>query len=665
MVSAQKREERLQDVPISISVLGGSELDKFTTEGLLDALGRVPGVITTSASGAGGGGAQLTVRGVSAGGVVFSGSSPIAYYLDSVPFGLVKSAIVPDSNIYDLERIEVLRGPQGTLYGASAQIGVVRILTKDPDLSEFGLKARASFSGTDNGGENHGADLAVTVPIVEGRLAASAVVGYEDMSGWIDKPNEDDVNDAQLRNLRLKVRGQPTNTLSIDLLAWLSRSDYGAPSGSTDEQTRSDPQDESASSDYDVFAFKLGYEASRFSITSTTSCIDHQSGNKLGLLPFGLPGVTLTTNLESTVLTEEIIINSSQSGSWRWSVGGIYRDAEDLTDQFGLGSDFNVTDKSESFAVFGEVTRAWLDGRVELTGGLRYFEDDVTGIENERSSPAGPPGLIVTNETFDKVSPRAVLSWHPQTNSTIYISYAEGFRSGFNQDPNVIRDAPEFPPVKSDNLKNYEVGGKGVLAGGRLGYEAALYYLDWSDVQQTLSVLSEGNPVTALVNADSASGLGLEVAVFAQPMDGLELGINFGWNDLAADNNLVTAGKSLYDKGDRLSFSPEYVAGASASYAFPLTDRYQATLSTSANYFSEVTYRNSLAPGVVNIDVGESQVVARIDISIDSPKGWTATAFVDNVNNEDGQGPGLFGIPDWTQRVRPRTFGLQVEYRFQ
>src|SRR5687767_1647963 len=135
IVTAQKREERLQDVPISISVLSGAELDQLTSDGVLEALERVPGVVATAPMA--GSGAQLTVRGVSAGGATFNGSSPIAYYLDSVPFGLVKTAIVPDSNIYDLNRVEVLRGPQGTLYGASAQNGVVRVLTNDANPNEF------------------------------------------------------------------------------------------------------------------------------------------------------------------------------------------------------------------------------------------------------------------------------------------------------------------------------------------------------------------------------------------------------------------------------------------------------------------------------------------------------------------------------------------------
>src|SRR6202035_2278669 len=113
VVTAQKREERLHDVPISMSVLGGRELDQSSFQGVTDALNTVPGVATTTSLLSGG--TQIEMRGVTAGGPTFTGSSTSAYYLDSVPFGFVKSAILPDPNVYDLQRIEVLRGPQGTL----------------------------------------------------------------------------------------------------------------------------------------------------------------------------------------------------------------------------------------------------------------------------------------------------------------------------------------------------------------------------------------------------------------------------------------------------------------------------------------------------------------------------------------------------------------------
>ncbi len=162
MVTAQKRTERLQDVPISITVLNGGDLDRSTVDGVMDALRGVPGVAPSV--NVFGGSSNVSIRGVSAAGPQYFGSSPVGYYVDSVPFGLVKSAISPDSSAYDLERVEVLRGPQGTLYGASAQAGVVRVLTNDPVMNEFDFKERASVSDTEYGGVNYRTDTAVNLP---------------------------------------------------------------------------------------------------------------------------------------------------------------------------------------------------------------------------------------------------------------------------------------------------------------------------------------------------------------------------------------------------------------------------------------------------------------------------------------------------------------------
>lgn len=670
VVTAQKREERLQDVPISISVLGGTDLDKSTARSISEALGRVPGVSITE--GIQGGGPQIAVRGVTAGGPLFSGSSPIAYYLDSVPFGLIKTAIAPDSNAYDLERIEVLRGPQGTLYGASAQNGVVRVLTKDANLSDFELKARTSGSSTDGGGENYRGDLALNVPLVEGKIAARAVVGYQNMSGWIDKPNDKEANDAQLQNMRLKINAQPSDDLSIGLSAWLSRNDFGAPSQGDEAGRLSSILDESIETDFDAYGLKIGYGVGGYSISSMTGYLDYTNEGTLDLTPLFGAG-TLFTGLNSRVFSQEVVVNSPRSDTWRWSIGGIYRRAtEDMVQSFTVfaippGNFFN---ESESFAVFGEVSRLFLDGRLELTAGLRHFEDDVSQEQNlDISNPASP--WILANASFHANSPRGVLTWHTNDHLNVYASYSEGFRSGFPQNANI---PASFPPLEADNLKNYELGAKGALLGGRFRYDTAIYFIDWQDVQQTLGVLygDPPVPVTALVNGESASGVGLEFGISAEPVENLQLSLNFSWNDLTLDNEVRSfpaggppGGVVVFGKGDRLNSSPEYSAGASADYLFALGGGgLNGRLSASANYTSAQDAR-SLAGPTLAIRQSGIMTVARTSFSIESPDRWAASIFVDNVNNEkDSPRAETYGAPEFAQRIRPRTIGLQLEYRF-
>ena len=166
VVTAQRREERLRDTPISISVLGTQQLDRTSDPSMAEALVRVPAVTVRQSYL--GGGIQVPIRGVATTNVIFAGASPTAYYLDSVPFGFTKTAIGPNADLYDLERIEVLRGPQGTLYGSSALNGVIRILTHPADLNEFEAKARASVSLTDGASRaNFRLDSAVNVPLIE------------------------------------------------------------------------------------------------------------------------------------------------------------------------------------------------------------------------------------------------------------------------------------------------------------------------------------------------------------------------------------------------------------------------------------------------------------------------------------------------------------------
>lgn len=659
IVTAQKREERLENVPISITVMDGNALDRSTAESVGEALTRVPGVAVSDIFL--GGGSQLTVRGVTASLALFQGASPIAYYLDSVPFGFVKTALVPDSNPYDLARVEVLRGPQGTLYGATALNGVVHVITRDANLETFEFKARTSGSSTDGGGENYRADAAVNVPLVESKLGVRAVVGYQDQSGWIGKPNDRSANDAENRNARIKINAQPTNNLSIGLSAWMSRDDFGAPSISRDNEVSASILPEPIATDYDAYGLRVAYDFSTFTLVSNTSYLEFSNESMLDLIPGSGVDFRLHTDLDAETFAEEVILSSRLEGAWRWTLGGIYRDSKDVLFQFLPGAYVEPTDidnLSKSYAIFGEVTRVLLDRRLELTVGLRYFEDDVGQREHGRLTGTRP--LLNTDRTFDATTPRVVATWHPTGNATLYASYSQGFRSGSDQIPTVLTVAP-IPPAKPDELTNYELGAKGSVLDGRLSYEAAVYYIDWQDVQLPIAVnVAAGVDLQTIINGESASGPGADLGLFARPVDGLELGITASWNDLTVDEDVLSGGILLFPKGGRLSYSPEYTLGASADYLFPMWIRgYEGLLSLSANYTS-VRGVAQLGAGFIE---GDAMTVGRVSFGVKSPGRWTATLFADNVNNEQDT-PVRSTFADWNARIRPRTIGVQFEYDF-
>lgn len=661
IVTAQKREERLKDVPISISVLSGSDLDKSTAQGVDEMLNRVPGVVAATTGIYGG--TQVAIRGVAAGGAVLDGSSPNAYYLDSVPFGFVRHAYAPDANAYDLQRVEVLRGPQGTLYGASAEAGVVRVLTNDANLNDFDLKARTTLSSTDGGGGNYRGDMAVNVPIVDGKLAARAVVGYENLSGWIDRTNENHANDAQLRTYRLKVNAQPTDELSIGLFAWSSRDNYGAPptADDTGHATGSVPQ--SVVTDYNAYGMKIGYQFSSFSVSSMTSYLHYNNDFALDLSPIQVP-LPLNALVASRVFSQEITLASTGDSVWRWSAGAFYRDAQDQFSQ-NIGdisaTDIDFTDGSKSYALFGELSRRFLDGQFEWTLGLRQFHDEVSTIKDV---PTPPPSDIT--QSFNATTPRAVLTWFPSRDLTVYGSYSQGFRSGMPQYYSISQSAPSIPALKPDRLHNYELGAKADVFDKRVSFDAAFFYIDWRDVQQTITVPYPGNAggsISAQVNGESASGPGFEFSVTARPLNGVDVGASLGWNDLKFDRTVYSGGLILFNKGDRLNESSEYTAAAFTNYTFPLGN-FMGEVSASANYASKQSNRG-LVGGAVFETNGDNLLFGRASVAIRSPRNWSATLYADNVGNEHGAMPAASPAPDWYSRPRPRTLGVQVEYHYK
>jgi iron complex outermembrane recepter protein len=669
VVTAQKRPERLQNVPISISVLRGNELDKSTFEGVSEALNTVPGVSTQQNYL--GGGTVMVIRGVAPGFPTFSGSSPVAYYLDSVPFGLVRSSIAPDTGAYDLQQVEVLRGPQGTLYGASALNGVVRVITNDADLSHFDFKARVSDSETQYGGNNNRADVAVNVPIIEDKLAVRAVIGYENDDGWINQPTKANANWTELGTYRIKVNAQPTQELSIGLSAWSSRENSGAPNvGYTFDQEASRLA-QPTSSNFDAYGAKVAYQFPLFTISSATSYLDYSNKGLLGLdVPFfNAPNTLFFSGDNSDVVSEEVNLSSVQQGQWRWSVGGIYRRVTDNLFQYYTGLYATVPtsvflNTSKSYAVYGEITRLFADSRLELTAGVRHFKDDES--QNDQIGAGSPFLPAASNDEAN--TPRGVLTWHATDHVMAYASYSQGFRSGFSQTADVLVTYPSFPPLRPDRLTNYEAGSKGSFMDGRITYDAAVYYMKWKDIQQQLIVPFENSPgIPAIVNGQSASGVGTDYSLSIEPIQDLTVTAGISWNDLEMDRAVISGGSVLFQKGDRPVSSPETTGDLAASYVFALGDGFKGRVSTSANYSSSLSYRMVSSPGSpAVVQDGDAMVFLRARFSIESPDHWTATLYGDNLNNERGSPVRAFiGVDNWDARVRPRTVGVQLDYHLR
>lgn len=678
VVTAQRYEQKLQDVPIAISVFTGKELDTSSEPSVNDTLFAVPGLNITNFFA--GGTSTISIRGVNS--QTGIGSNTVSYYVDGVPFGFVVNDFSPDPGTFDLERVEVLRGPQGTLYGANALNGVVRVLTKDADLDDYEFKGRTLVSSIEGGGENFGADGVANVPIVSGKLAARLMVSYHRQGGYIDNLVADNINDGKITNVRLKVNAQPTEDLSIQLGYWGSRSDLGSlPISFPDSDFY--PGDEACLlcvpategnspekiDQFDVYSATMTYDFGWFTASNTLSYLDYAnqftidwSGFRTtnhAFFPFGIDG-PFHRSQTSEVLTNELSLNSNSDGPWVWSAGAIYRDAQDLTaDRSAVfGSGVPSQDESTSYAVFGELTRSFADGALELTGGLRYFHDQV-----HQSQPGGTYSLT---STFNHVSPRVVLTWHPSDNMTIYGSYAQGFRSGINQPASTEAVIPGLPPASEDTLDNYEIGSKGELFDGFLNYEVAAYYIHWTDVKTQLCTQLPTSCQFLYTNAGTANGPGVDVGLTFHPIEQLSVGLTGSWNDLHVIEDVFFGSSILYNDGDRLAGSPEYTLGASLSYRAPLADtRLEWGFSGSVNHKAAID--NITFAGVRT--TGDSITDSRLGLELANPELWTFEVFVDNVLNERGVAlrsdpTNAFETQFYSSRFRPRTIGAQLSVHF-
>lgn len=669
VVTAQKRgAERLRDVPISISVVTGEQLDQEAGSSVNDVLRAQGGVAVYDTFQSGG--SKLAIRGVTSNASIFSGGSTIAYYLDGVPFGFVKTPFTPDANPFDLDNVQILRGPQGTLYGSAALGGVVLINTHEADVDELDVKARTLGSFTHDGGFNYSGDAAVNIPLIPGKLAVRGVASYQNYDGWIDSAVREDRNSSKTETYRVKLGWLPTYRLRVDASGWWSRDHRGGFDASLKDRTVPTYIPEPITTKYDIYSLHANYDMGDVAIDSVTSHLDYFNTGRLQT-SLARPTSYLDTTFHNKVTSQEVRLYSTNASNWKWSVGAFYRDAEDFRNTaFGEINTSPQTEinSSESYALFGEVTRILFEDRLELTGGLRYFRDDVSLREISRlgRSPTPADRLVQSESTYEVVTPRGVATFHVNPATTAYASYSQGFRSGFELSGDVQTLAPTLPPVKPDKLTNYEVGIKGSLGGRTLSYEIAAFYIDWKDTQQQLFIalpnIANVN-ISAPINVGRADGPGFDASLSFRPTGQLTLSGSVGYNKLEFAEPLVNAsGITIFDVGDRLPESPAWTANAGANYEVEFGQGWSASAAGAVNYTSKLVTRSPTTGAEL---IGDNITTAKASVTIASPMHWTATLFAENLTDEDGDVRPVIGNAWWQSRLRPRTIGLQLNYKYR
>jgi iron complex outermembrane receptor protein len=676
VVTAQKREESSRKVPISIVVLSGKDLDQQTAGGTLEALTKVPG-ISQNASDAGSL-LSIAVRGVSANGPWGVGGAVVGYYIDNVPFGTVRSAYVPNTNDFDMARIEVLRGPQGTLYGASALNGVVHIVTNEADPTKFEFKTRLNVSAIENGAIGYRGDVAINVPIIPDKLAIRVVGSDEFLGGWVNQPvrGVKNANSVTNKSLRVKVDARPTDYLRIDLLAWISREHEAAAPYADESNNQYTPIEQPETNAFEVFNGKVTLDLPFMSISSSTSYMNMReklatdfswlTSPALPTTP-GIQAFQLSTSLPARIFAQEFLVNSSGSGVWRWSAGAFYRKITASSYQtlpFALPGSYDYRDDSESTAEFFQITRTFADDHVEITAGLRNFNDKV----RSRTIILPTSFLPYFDDTFKfhAVTPRVVATWLPDSSKTFYVSYSQGFRSGFGQPPLTLASVPSVPPTRPDKLHNYEIGSKGSLFGGKLSYDVSVYYMKWNDVQISGSYEYKPNLfLAAEINGPSASGFGTDISVTLRPVPGLQLGGTLSYNGLKLDGNIYQGPAVLYRKGQRLLSSARDTESFFLNYLFDIGPAFQGRFNAAANFRSKLSSAIIGSSGTSMVFDSDSPRFVNASFDLLARNRQMLSFYVENIGNWRGLlVPRSNNSPTTPFRPRPRTYGIQYSAAF-
>jgi outer membrane receptor protein involved in Fe transport len=489
VVTASKRSATVQETPISVTAVSAQDIaDRGITD--FNALAAsTPGVSLKSS---GPGQTEFEMRGLSSSG----GNSPtVGFYLDDAPLTPPSAAqngkVVIDPTLYDLNRVEVLRGPQGTLYGSSSMGGTIKLITNRPDPSGFDAGGESILSGTDGGGFNHNENVMLNVPFADG-TAALRIVGSEAYtSGWIDRiqpllgdfplntnnnltrgnvagvpvaVDYSGVNDEELLGTRVSLLWKPTDRLTITPSIFYQRTTQGGPNSfdsNPGEAAHYEVYDlpEPFSDRFIEWSVNLQYKFDDFDVTSTTAKWNRQEVNNQDesenlQAPFGFPsyyppngvGPALITESDySKQLSQELRITSSGDSAFKWLVGSFYSSFESDYDlnsvvpgliPFGLTStlirQIQPTRITQT-AGFGEMSYQFTD-TLKLTTGLRWYSYQSqldTAISGVVSPTGGDPYYYVRGTEADEgFNPKFDLSYQPTSDLLVYTSATKGFRPG-------------------------------------------------------------------------------------------------------------------------------------------------------------------------------------------------------------------------------------------
>lgn len=679
VVTAQRRAQNLQDVPIAVTALNEAAIRRGDVGTVSSLQGQVPALRIA----AGAERTNISIRGIGSNITNIAAEAGVPVNVDGV---YMTRVTLFGATYGDLSRIEVLRGPQGTLYGRNATGGAVNIWTKTPS-SAFGGDV-ALLAG--NGGR-YRARGAMDLPIDGERLTARIGLDYETLDGYRQNLFLNRKADPEDHlSGRAVVRWAPSEAFSLYLRASISEDDVSGPiiqyggariagpspvarGGRVSVDPRHINADQPTESKYDdtVYSATANWAIGGVKLKSVTAFQRHKLDTTQDTDGTSAPYATIRFLENSPAFTQELTI-SGDTGPMEWIVGGWFmNDKANANMQLGLPGvgipsiRLLYNQRTRAHALFGQMTYRVAE-RLRATVGLRYSDESKRLIQS-KTFPPPPCSNFRTTNSYDDFSPKFVIDYDAGKHVMFYVSATKGFKAGGG---NTSVCGNTYGP---ERLWAYEAGVKSQWLDDRVRLNVGAFYYDYSGYQAS-KFAGDGTPSLVITNAASAKLQGLEVEFSARPLPGLSIDAGALINDaefgrfisplqIAPPGSTATINLA----GNRLPVAPKFSGNVAVQYEFPVGDSGTLTLRgehvwSSAFYFDvfNVPFTRQGAYGISN---------ARASYRFESGwnKGVELAAFVRNLENSD-----ILNRADYSslfsgarlEYQRPRTFGVELNYAF-
>lgn len=696
VVTAQKKTENLLSVPVPVTAVSAQQLLDNNLSRLQDYYNQVPGlVVTPSVNGL----TSLTIRGITSGGLT---NPTVGVTIDDVPFGTTNitagGLLVPDLDPGDLERVEVLRGPQGTLYGANSLGGLFKYVTVDPSTDGVSGRVEAGLSGVYNGNEpGYNVRGSTNVPISD--TVAFRVSGFHRTDpGYINdvQTGQNAVNQTDADGGHLSILFKPSDDFSVKLGALIQATKlYGAPDADVPtagypqtanlgdlQQTRvagSGWMNDTAQLYSAIVHGKFGavdlISVTGYGLNSESNSLDYSylvGPIMKGL--FNVPSGVLLNHYFTTKVSEELRATMPLGEHVEWLLGGFF--TSERTHLFqniagvepssgGVVGSWSATDiylRYREASAFTDFTVHFTDRFDVQFGGRESHIEVPFGAAAETGPRFGggttvPPNESTANAFTYLVTPEFIIT----PNLMAYARLASGYRPGAPNTGAGVAAGVLPGSYAPDKTRNYELGLKGDLLDHRLSLDASLYYIDWKDIQVFL--ISQQTLQSYVGNAGAAKSEGFELSSQLRPLDSLTLSGWISYNLADLTQGFPTTSTIAGGPGSPLPTAPKWSGNVSADLHHALTDRWTGFIGGTFSYVGERSGAFLRAGQMRAIFPSYPEVNLNAGLRNTS---WTGTLYVNNVADKRGvlNGGGGYFPPFAEVYIVPRTVGLTLTKEF-